>query len=649
MEPRSPVTRSLLLGSFALALAACGGGGGSGASAGGPPPAQPPVASTLVFPIDTAMQAFVNTGIQVGYAVSGTVQGVAVSGNGTLSQSAAVSGAFNGATGILDSAFSENDSVQVSNQVVTQTDVGHDYFNASGSPIGWSDTTSGEVAAATAPGVWPSAGKVGDSGTAATFTIWADATKASITGYERIDYHLEADTERSVFLVVTTVEMDALHSPTGSQTNRYRVDARGAMAWLSSQAHDTTPGHAGDLTLSFMGLTPGLVAPGWLTPNAPVTPLAAQNRTVAYQIDAAHTGHVVHGAALNLPATPTWSRMLPDGGTVSYPLVVGGRIFVLSAVTNPAPGSPYEQLWALDEATGSVSWGPVAIPANGNGGGRWAAHAYENGRIFVLSDLGQLLAFDALSGVQAWNLQLHNQPFFGAPPVAYGGGVYVVGNGAGQTLYSVDGGTGQLRWTGNMSGGASNSGIAVSNDGVFVNSAPNLTRFDTVTGAAAFTWTSGTNAVGTERATPVYWDGLVYYSDSSAAFSAQIVDAAFGGSGRGYTVGHVPAVTDAYVVTTLLNGTVVGQDAVTRNVLWNFTGDGQIVSAPIIVDTTVFVGSLSGNVYALDIATGALKWTGNSGATFTSVDPFANSASFLAAGEGYLVAPAGSILTAWKY
>ena len=57
---------------------------------------------------------------------------------------------------------------------------------------------------------------------------------------------------------------------------------------------------------------------------------------------------------LTAPLAPLWTRDL--GGTVSYPLMVNGRVFV---ATTSAPGGSYgSELWALDAVTGATLWGP---------------------------------------------------------------------------------------------------------------------------------------------------------------------------------------------------------------------------------------------------------------------------------------------------
>jgi outer membrane protein assembly factor BamB len=97
-------------------------------------------------------------------------------------------------------------------------------------------------------------------------------------------------------------------------------------------------------------------------------------------------------------------------------------------------------------------------------------------------------------------------------------------------------------------------------------------------------------------------------------------------------------------------GTLRREDLAGGSVAWSFAGDGKLSSAPIVIDGVVIVGSTSGNVYAVDAATGAQTWVGSAGAPISAPDEQNVSAPLtgLAAGEGYLVVPAGSSVAAWR-
>jgi outer membrane protein assembly factor BamB len=80
--------------------------------------------------------------------------------------------------------------------------------------------------------------------------------------------------------------------------------------------------------------------------------------------------------------------------------------------------------------------------------------------------------------------------------------------------------------------------------------------------------------------------------------------------------------------------------------VWSFTGDGLLTGAPIVVNQYVFIRSSSGNLYALDAATGQIAWTTTLpaaiGANVKGL-PFAS----LAAGDGLLVVPSGNTVSAY--
>jgi outer membrane protein assembly factor BamB len=122
---------------------------------------------------------------------------------------------------------------------------------------------------------------------------------------------------------------------------------------------------------------------------------AGSDEATSYRIDAVHSG-AQPGDTLATPLTQRWSVNL--GGSVSYPLIAGGRVFV-SVADSPNYGS---RLYALDATTGATLWGPVEL-----GGTYWFAdQAYDNGRVFTIDFDGLLRAFDAGTGTLDWSVKL---------------------------------------------------------------------------------------------------------------------------------------------------------------------------------------------------------------------------------------------------
>ena len=95
----------------------------------------------------------------------------------------------------------------------------------------------------------------------------------------------------------------------------------------------------------------------------------------------------------------------------------------------------------------------------------------------------------------------------------------------------------------------------------------------------------------------------------------------------------------------LRSGTLSAKSLSDNSTLWSFQGDGGLVSSPIVVNQAVMIGSSSGQLYGLDATTGAQLWTTNAGGAISGGTN--NVISGLAAGDGLLVVPAGTTVSAY--
>jgi outer membrane protein assembly factor BamB len=348
---------------------------------------------------------------------------------------------------------------------------------------------------------------------------------------------------------------------------------------------------------------------------------------------------MIYPGALTFPAHPAWTVSLGNG-TFSYPVIAGGLVFVTTAP--PIVGSDFgTQLYALDEHTGNTVWGPVAV----SGTTSWSATTYENGKLFVLNIDGLLRSFDAATGTPGWSVPLPGQYAFNAPPNAYQGIVYIGGAGSGGTLYAVDEATGNILWTQGVLNGDGSS-PAVDGNGVYASYPCQVYDFAPSTGAPIWQHSGGCNGSG--GLTPVLKNGSLYARNSATGAGSFIYDAASGQQTGSFTATAIPAVS-ATTAVYMDSGTLRGVDTASGNVLWSFIGDGRLVSAPIIVNGYAFVGS-DENLFVVDARTGALAWD-----TFPvgsvpapNEQDVSQPPNGLASGEGMLVVPEGTVLTAWQ-
>lgn len=388
--------------------------------------------------------------------------------------------------------------------------------------------------------------------------------------------------------------------------------------------------------------TIGVLLGAALSVGVLVAPVEAREPTrvgvsTTYQINARHDGSLADSAVGAPPLSQKWSRDL--GGSVSYPVVAGGRVFVTVA----SPDGYGTVLHAVDAATGEDAWEPVDL----GGTYWWSALAYGGGRLYAQNYDGVLSAFNPATGREIWSVSLPGQYSFSSPPTFSGGVVYTGGAGSGGTLYAVDAASGAVNWTRPVSNGDSSS-PAVTADGVYVSYACEQTyAFDPTSGDPI--WRHQTGCSGGGGRTPVVADGGVWVRDGGMAPS--VLDVADGEVRGTYEVnGWSPAPAfdgrQGYFVD---DGVLQERHSRTLDTRWTFEGDGQISSAPIVVNGYVYVGSRTGQLWALNGATGESVWSTDVGAPINEPDEHNVSQPLtgLGAGGGLVVVPASDLLVAY--
>jgi outer membrane protein assembly factor BamB len=372
-------------------------------------------------------------------------------------------------------------------------------------------------------------------------------------------------------------------------------------------------------------------------PSPPIPSERTRGRAaVAYQIDHGHTGR--QRSHSNPPLERTWSVDL--GGPVSYPLIANGRVFVTVA---DFPHNAYgTSLHALDERTGAPLWGPVALP----GTYFWSALAYDRGRVFTITFDGTLTAHDAATGATVWSVALPGQYAFSSAPTAVDGMVFVGGAGSGGTLYAVDEADGSVVWTAPVENGDESS-PAVSRGGVYVSYACE----QTFAFGAAFgnlLWHHSTGCEGGGGRTPVLYRNRLYVRDD-AGFAPIVLDAGSGEPVSTFASERAPAFrgTRGFF---LSGGGLEARNLRNGALVWRFTGDGQLASAPIVVNRHVYVGSRSGTLYAVHGRSGLATWSIDVGAPILPPDEHNVSQPLtgLGAGGRSVIVPGSNTLSAYE-
>lgn len=365
-----------------------------------------------------------------------------------------------------------------------------------------------------------------------------------------------------------------------------------------------------------------------------VAPAVAQMST-AFQINAAHDGVTRFGSELKFPLQKRWS--VDFGMSVSYPVIADGRILVVAA----KHGGPAEvEVHALDASDGRRLW------SNAYAGMMWMSHTYGDGRLYTVDLKSTLRALDPSTGALIWETTPGYYPSTSTAPVYSDGMVYFYGGTNNATLYAVDAATGTIVWSRSY-GNRSNGAISFHEGAVYVSfGCDDYAKLEAKTGEVLWDHDTPNCDGGWGLTGPVSETGLHSFQFRAPT---HIIDRQTGDIVRRYKTRTLPALSGQRRFT-LREQHLEMVDETTGKQGWAFAGDGQLASSPIVVNDVVFVGSVAGNFYAVDAATGAEVWSTNVGSKIPHSNErvIARPLNGLAAGEGLVAVPSVGRLTVFE-
>ncbi len=197
-----------------VALLGCSGSGGSGGGS------EPPVVNTAVYDLRQANSTFEQA--RAG-ARSFTTSG-RCTGSETHTYSALVPGSFQGVAGY--SRTVEHNGTSTCPQAAS-TGTALEFLDSQHVLIGYTSTAPSDALARPAGGTsaFPSAARVGDSGSLGTLATYADLAATQPSGREDTTWALTAQTADTALLTVTTRHLDTGGTLIHTTTARYRISA----------------------------------------------------------------------------------------------------------------------------------------------------------------------------------------------------------------------------------------------------------------------------------------------------------------------------------------------------------------------------------------------------------------------------------------
>ena len=220
-------------------------------------------------------------------------------------------------------------------------------------------------------------------------------------------------------------------------------------------------------------------------------------------------------------------------------------------------------------------------------------------------------------------------------PVIVDGIVYYPSNYGTDSLYALDAATGEVLWKYLV--GSTDDAVTVKEGLLFTNSGDSLYCFDALDGDRL--WATGASNVSGN--TPVVSDGRVYGGNYISPQVGDIIcfDASSGEVEwterlSGYS-GSCMAIREGvlFVPTTSSWGAnpspLYALDASTGGVIWSTTVDGGFWdSSPVIVDSTLYIGTYGGSLIAFDCLTGQIMWESPLGDPITATPAYHDGSLF---------------------
>lgn len=339
---------------------------------------------------------------------------------------------------------------------------------------------------------------------------------------------------------------------------------------------------------------------------------------------------------------PSWNADAGSPVVFASPVIADGRVFL---------GSDAGRLIARDVATGRQLW------SFQTGEALRGSPAVAGGLVFTGGGLnGGILALDVTTGKQRWQVPTPGRLTVYTTPSVVGGVVYAVTgptSDRADTVFALDAATGRQLWATDV-GTSVFAGPAVGDGLVIVGNADDgkLIALDAATGEPRWTYTrtgdyfiGGASIVG----------GAVYIAttDGNGGGSMLALDAASGAlrwenSTHGDGQGSTPAVYGDLVIAGSHGlGFVAAYDAATGKAVWHYGVNGAVSASVLVTDDGYVIGGsqLDRRIWALDAATGDLVWQAAAGANVTTSAAYAQGNLVIADANGDLYAfhPTGKI------
>lgn len=202
-----------------LSLAGCGGGGGPSS----------PIASTDTYQLRTAYVNYLTDTRSAPFSVSGTVNGVNVTGSGSATQGALTSTTFENQTA-LQKVSVITGTLNANGQTLPLSTSSTTYADSNYNPLGFSGTDYEVISGAV---TIPTTARVNDAGEWYSSIRYATSSKSTQRGTASVSYVLEPDTASTALLKIIRIEKDTSGATSSTSSISFRMTPSGGLTRLT--------------------------------------------------------------------------------------------------------------------------------------------------------------------------------------------------------------------------------------------------------------------------------------------------------------------------------------------------------------------------------------------------------------------------------
>jgi outer membrane protein assembly factor BamB/predicted MPP superfamily phosphohydrolase len=337
-----------------------------------------------------------------------------------------------------------------------------------------------------------------------------------------------------------------------------------------------------------------------------------------------------------------WTYRTPGTILTSSPAIANGVVYI---GTRDEDGGEHNAIHAVDQETGRKLWQSKSDAQV------QASPAVADGLVYASSIRGTLYAMNATNGQIIWKKivgkdEVQRAWMYYSPTVANGVVYQAYSTGKGGAMMALDAGTGKELWNVPLAGNWIAESSPVVQDGKIYVGADGgwLISLDASTGKELWRkkpaggWMHSMPSISQGRVYMGYQGGLLVALDASTGNELWRYKSPDSSYIHGGTTGSSPAVADGVVFMGFPDGNVTAIDAATGSRKWSYRTKGGIISSAAISGNTVYIGSNDGNLYAFDRLTGQQVWQHDMGVWVASSPAISGNTLIVGAHDGNLYA-----------